>query len=76
MSGLGTRHQRSDGELRQIRCGVLVSFAVYVLMIGIIPVLEHEVAWVNIGLAMALGSIAPVAAGHLGGRHSAAEGAA
>lgn len=71
-----TRHQRDDTELRQIRCGVLVSFAVYVLMIGIIPVLEHEVAWVNIGLAMALGSIAPVAAGHLGGQTRAVKGAA
>jgi O-antigen ligase len=71
-----TRHQRNDGELRQIRCGVLVSFAVYVLMIGIIPVLEHEVAWVNIGLAMALGSIAPIATGRRGDNSSALEGAA
>jgi len=56
-----TRHQQGDRELRQLRCGLLVAFAVYILMLGIIPVLEHEVAWVQIGLAMALGSIAPFA---------------
>jgi len=54
-----TRHQRGDKELKGLRNALLVAFFVYVLLIGIIPFLEHEVGWLNIGLAMSLGCISP-----------------
>ena len=57
-----TRHQEGDKELRQLRVGVLVSFGVWVLLLGIIPMLLHEVAWLVVGLGMVLGDLPPTEA--------------
>ncbi|MEW4529450.1 O-antigen ligase family protein [Maioricimonas sp. JC845] len=46
-----------DDDCRASSTAVLISHCNYILLIGIIPMLEHEVGWIVLALSTALGNI-------------------
>ncbi|RMF85863.1 MAG: O-antigen ligase family protein [Nitrospinota bacterium] len=43
-----------DREMRGFRIAIFTSFVIYVICIGVIPALEHEIGWISIAFAVIL----------------------